>query len=449
MKVYKYRGSDDRETFERDLSSIEKNNFWAPNFLNLNDPCETTISIDSLELQSKFFLPFLGTNSKEKFQPVINAVESILNDTKKIGVYSLSKTFNDELLWAHYANSHKGFCIEYDLDVLLTTYKSNNLYSFPVIYKKVPPSINIKDVLSAQKANSIIHKMAGYKSLRWKYEEEIRIITEEYGDQSYDFQAVKSIYFGLRMLEDQKTEIITRLEGRGINFYQIERIPKTYKFKRVLISNKFGNDITYLCQLPKTNKRSKIVKYQIIEKDFLKYKGKATITIQLESKVDCDELNTIARKIKSDIFGKAERIFIAYIFENDIKGQGYWATSKYEGDNLETSINGLTLEQEQLIIKRLKNETRNTIGMWIDDSPYIGSSLTLLQQNGEIILETFFHDGSKSSCKLISKQFSDKIRYDDFEPNIHGEYFEVGSNGILNYYSPNGVFRTLKPFEYK
>lgn len=42
MRVYKYRGGDDREIFERDLKSIEKNYFWAPDFSKLNDPCETT-----------------------------------------------------------------------------------------------------------------------------------------------------------------------------------------------------------------------------------------------------------------------------------------------------------------------------------------------------------------------------------------------------------------------
>jgi len=43
--------------------------------------------------------------------------------SKKIGIFSLSKKYDDELLWAHYANSHKGFCIEYDLEILLKLFE--------------------------------------------------------------------------------------------------------------------------------------------------------------------------------------------------------------------------------------------------------------------------------------------------------------------------------------
>lgn len=447
MKVYKYRGSDDRKIFERDIYSIEKNYFWAPDFKNLNDPCETTITSDTLISQSKFVLPFFGTRSKEKFQPVIKAVDNVLKHTEKIGIYSLSKTFDDELLWAHYANSHKGFCIEYDLDILLDTYKSNNIYSFPVIYRKEPPSVDIKDVIKSGDSDRIIHKMAGHKSLRWKYEEETRIVTEDYGEQSYDFRAVKSIYFGLRMTKEDKVEIMNRLKGRGIDYYQIERIPKTYKFKRIFVPDKNGNDVTYLCQIPRSDKRKEIANYKIIEKNFFKYKGKATITIQLGAKLDYDELNLIAETIKNDIFRKADRIFISYILENHVKGDGYWATSSYKEEGLKTSINGLTIEQENLLINALKNETRNTIGMWIDETPFVSSNMILLEIGGEIILETMFFDGSKSSKKLKSKKLNGKIRYDDSEPNIHGEYFVIDKNGILNYHSEDGIFRTLTPFD--
>lgn len=449
MKVYKYRGSDERKIFERDLYSIEKNYFWAPDFSNLNDPFETTITSDNLIKQSKFVLPFFGKSSSEKFQPVIEALGDVLAHTEKIGIYSLSKTFDDELLWAHYANSHKGFCIEYDLDILLNTYKSNKIYSFPVIYKKEPPSVDFKDIIKAGKSDTIIHKMAGHKSLRWKHEEEVRIVTEDYGEFSYDFRAIKSIYFGHRMIEEDKDEIMSRLKGRGIDYYQIERIPKTYKFEKVFIPDKNGKNITYLCQIPKSAKRNEIGNYKILEKDFIKYNGKATITIQLSSKLDYDELNSIATVIQSDIFRKADRIFISYVLENSIKGEGYWATSSYEGEILKTSINGLTIEQEKLLIDGLKNEMRNTIGMWVDETPFVSSSMTLLEQEGEIILETKFFDGSQSSKKLKSKKLDDKIRYDDYEPNTHGEYFIVDENGVLNYYSEDGIFRTLKPFTIK
>ena len=38
---------------------------------------------------------------------------------KTVGIYSLSRTPYDELMWSHYGESHEGFCIEYDLERLI------------------------------------------------------------------------------------------------------------------------------------------------------------------------------------------------------------------------------------------------------------------------------------------------------------------------------------------
>ena len=50
------------------------------------------------------------------------STHKIIGFRERAGVYSLSKSqcgFPDrELIWAHYADSHKGFCIEYDIDKL-------------------------------------------------------------------------------------------------------------------------------------------------------------------------------------------------------------------------------------------------------------------------------------------------------------------------------------------
>ncbi|WP_400078292.1 DUF2971 domain-containing protein [Winogradskyella sp. R77965] len=338
MTVYKYRGSDDRKIFERDLNSIERNYFWASDFSNLNDPCETTITSDQLINQSKFVLPFFGKNSKEKFKPVLEAVDTLLAFTRKIGIYSLSKTYNDELLWAHYANSHKGFCIEYDLDILLQTYKSNNIYQFPVVYKKNPPSIDFQDVIKSSESDTIVRKMAGYKSLRWKYEEEIRIVIDDFGIHSYDYQALKSIYFGLRMPEKDKLEIMKRLSGRGINYFQIERIPETYKFKREPIEDSFYKEPNYFTEIIIPDSKEKPCKVKITEKNYWKYKKKADIRIELERPISESELRWLAVKIREEIFYQAELIGMFYYLKDDIEKDFAWATSHYQNEEYKINI---------------------------------------------------------------------------------------------------------------
>ncbi len=450
MKVYKYRGIYDKEIFERDLISIQRNYYWGANFQTLNDPCETIITSDKLTKQSKFILPLLGgKKSEERFSPVMGALNKLLSHTNKIGIYSLSKTYNDELLWAHYANSHNGYCIEYDLNKLLESYDSDRVYSFPVIYKKQPPSIDFNNIIGSGKSNDLIQKMAGYKSIRWEYEEEIRIVTEDYGVHSYDHKAITGIYFGLRMMENHKNEIMKRLKGRGIYYYQIEQIPKTYKFSKKDITDIYGKEITYLCKIPKSKNQNFVVNYKILEKQFYKFKEKATISIELDSKIEEKQLISISNTIKSDIFIKANKIFISFMIKGMLKGNGYWATVNFEGNNLKLSVNGLNLEQEKLLIDSLKEESRETIGMWIDESPYVCSSMTLLNEDGEIILETKYIDGSKSIEKFESTELDIGIKYEQLGGNDHGEYFIIDKNGTLEYFSESGPFKKLKPFRLK
>ncbi|BDD09510.1 hypothetical protein FUAX_19420 [Fulvitalea axinellae] len=444
MQVFKYRGGD-REIFERDLSAIEKNFFWGSNFKQLNDPCETLISSDRFKSETKTFFNLTNKNSEKVLEKVHDALDTFINRGKEIGIYSLSATYNDELLWAHYANSHQGFCIEYDLDLLLESYPSDKIYSFPIKYSKNPPEIDISDI-SGKDGISLVRKLAGNKSKKWDYENEYRIITDKSGEHTYNFKAIQAIYFGLRMPEPWKKEMMTILHGRGIKYYQIFQVEGKYEFDRQEVPDISGSEVTYLRQIPSLNGKKSSINFEIIEKDFNKFNEKATILIELDSKADREQLIWIANKIKEDLFRSARRIFISFRIHGVIAGNGYWATANFDGKELQVSINGLSLEQEKELIEGFENETRETIGMWIDETPFICSSLTLLFNDGATILETKYSDGSKSLEQLKTTQLGSGIRYDNLQGNYHGEYFIVENNGTLKYYSENGLFKELTPF---
>ena len=337
MLVYKYRGGDET-IFQRDLKSLKNNLYYASSSLNLNDPCETISDSEKFITQSKSFSRFLGFKSKEALQIVDESYRDVLSFDQKMGIYSLSQSYLDELLWAHYANSHKGFCIEYDLDLLLESYKSDTKFSFPITYTKKPPVIGLLDV-ATNRNNGIIKKIGGFKSKRWAYEQEFRIITNNCGLHSYNFQAVKSIYFGLRMEEKQRLEIMQRLKGRGIKYYQIEQIPTSYNFTIKKIEDIHGKDITYLCQIPSFITNAQPIRYRIIEKDFWKFKGKATITIELDSLAKIEELEWLANTLRNGLFVQAERIYIFYYIRNQKDTDIAWATSHCENGEFKIRIN--------------------------------------------------------------------------------------------------------------
>ena len=136
MLVYKYRGG----SFTRDLKSLKNDIFWASSTSQLNDPCEGLINIEDFEQQfnhlKNVFYQHSGNLAllEQLSQNIID-----MKDTK-FGIFSLSKTYRDELLWSHYANSHKGFCIEYDLKQLLTGQNANHRYfdvQYSVVFQKV------------------------------------------------------------------------------------------------------------------------------------------------------------------------------------------------------------------------------------------------------------------------------------------------------------------------
>ena len=140
--AYKYRGGDDK-VFERDLESLEKNYFWAPRRLELNDPCETLISAELLRKQIDGLTRLFGLNNAS-IEHLYSALDALMDKRSEVGIYSLSASFDHELLWAHYANSHKGFCIQYDLNLLVNQNRYQDLRVFPVDYEEEFPSISIK-----------------------------------------------------------------------------------------------------------------------------------------------------------------------------------------------------------------------------------------------------------------------------------------------------------------
>jgi hypothetical protein len=240
MKVYKYRYGS-----KRDLDSLEQDYFYAPHPSKLNDPCENLFDVAGIEqtLAQLASMSFVSTKMlSESFFTLFTQIQ------ENVGIYSLSKTVLDELLWAYYANSHTGFCIEYDLEKLGELTKIAG--SFDVLYEHNIPQITLDDLISVQSdVIKILQLTSGTKSKKWQHEDETRIIMDYFGKVEYDFRAVKAIYFGLRMPKmkedlDKNNEslpdylsqvcqeqIMQTLRGRGIKYYQMLLKPMSYEFE--------------------------------------------------------------------------------------------------------------------------------------------------------------------------------------------------------------------------
>jgi hypothetical protein len=138
---------------------------------------------------------------------------------KLFGVLSLTPHFDNYLIWSHYANSHKGFCVEFDTRLLVESVKGHYQQ---VNYSKEIPYFSIMDLLNQE----IITKLIYTKSVDWIYEDEYRITAIHRPNTPVNFnpKALTAIYFGYKMMMEQKIEIIdkVKVEYPWIKFYNME-----------------------------------------------------------------------------------------------------------------------------------------------------------------------------------------------------------------------------------
>lgn len=170
-------------------------------------------------------------------QPNITAII----DSARITCFS--KRADNLLMWSHYADGLRGFCVEFEPELLLLN-EPDYSSIYEVEYKETPAIIDTaliailqdqidyhaealgtqvtgdeetsyQDALedSLHKSNDIFKKMLATKPINWEYEEEIRLITQTFtelkgGDYfKYPPQAIKSVIFGEKMPPKQVTAL--------------------------------------------------------------------------------------------------------------------------------------------------------------------------------------------------------------------------------------------------
>ncbi|MDF0717399.1 DUF2971 domain-containing protein [Muricauda sp. 334s03] len=331
MLVYKYRSGTDN-----DLIAIENNQYWSSSIQQLNDPCEATTDTKRVKHFLNYIGQKVGAKTKEDFELINNNTDEVLSMDDKMGIYSLSKTPLDELLWAHYANSHKGFCIEYDLEVLLKNDGKNHVHSFPVVYSKEPPSIGFLDIIR-NKQNDLIKKFAFYKSKRWEYEQEHRIVTSKKGLNSYDYKALKSIYFGLKTSASDKNQIINLLKERGVNFYQIELEKNSYSFKAVKVETESCIDSNYLKEILISNGKS--IKFEIIKSKIFNSGGIGEFKVLLKQELNKSEIETLINYLKKNLFNEGKVMFFEFFTDQNEIDNLPWVSAEIKKGKIEIQFN--------------------------------------------------------------------------------------------------------------
>lgn len=183
-----------------------------------------------------------------RYQYYINRVmESIRHNTL---IYCFTINNNSLLMWSHYADSHKGVCIEFEVEltekdligVKYSDKKANfDIYtvaSLILAHEFIKKPISTRD----QEFNKIIMKPFYTKSKEWSYEQEIRYIFSEKspervfvekGNYYVKSPKIKSITFGCRvdMNDPSYKKIIEVCGKKGILTRYLETSEESYSLE--------------------------------------------------------------------------------------------------------------------------------------------------------------------------------------------------------------------------
>jgi hypothetical protein len=242
--LYKYR--DWNNCYHK--RTVEQNKVWFSSPNGLNDPydCQLPLVVDEEEIKSDSFCQFL-LSSTESLEVAQTKWAEILENPQKyftqrehelldmyldFGVLSLCERPDNYLLWSHYANGHKGFCIGFDTQQLV---KEDTKGTFEdVKYQLEFPTFKFLEDPSCSFSKALATKHSD-----WNYEKEWRITKSFFADREVNINdtTIKEIYFGAKMDKGSKEEIIEILKYKNplIKFNKMTTSRSVFKVEPIRI----------------------------------------------------------------------------------------------------------------------------------------------------------------------------------------------------------------------
>lgn len=249
-KIYKYQKFDTLS-----ISNLKNQQIYFSDPAVFNDPYDCALEFDSEKLDENQYKVLMKEYLEEIFdieilerirveygehyeldEEFINAVDTGISSAldkiknklfRNKGVACFSAKPDDILMWAYYANGHKGFCLEFDT----STEPFNKAYQ--VKYKDSIPQLKISKIIWGDNEEHRIEPLLT-KYTSWEHEQEYRIIHNEKNlEYTYPAKSLTGIYFGPEIKKEHLEIIALILRGQNpdVQLYQGER--RTDHFKIV------------------------------------------------------------------------------------------------------------------------------------------------------------------------------------------------------------------------
>lgn len=246
-------------------SVLEKSLIWLSHPNTLNDPYDIRLPVrfnfdevnnplffEKLKLVGREFYYWLSPDSRDFKVLIQKRFEEIKKNPKKyfednyrqlrdsnvydvVGVFSLCKNFENETMWANYANNAEGFCIGYNTKLLL---QHLNLNFGHVIYNDIPP---LHSLLKRPDLDSM--DQLYQKHTKWSNEDEFRLITSNINQDKDRLKVIpeiilEEVILGEKMPNKHTDKIIEILKSKYLSKVKLYQAYSgmSYGYKRKEVS---------------------------------------------------------------------------------------------------------------------------------------------------------------------------------------------------------------------
>lgn len=249
-----------RTMLKKELSTLK---FYK--YLSFNNGLQT---LQNLKEDNLIFS--LPSTFNDAFEATVKSADAVFYGDKlstikdSVAISCFSEKNDNFLMFAHYANSFNGICIEYDFSLYNNPNFAPYDFFYPVIYSSRPPTLVLIDKLYDQLQNQNYTNSADlisyftHKASCWKYEREWRFIIpldktksnmcKPIGQSHYKisgFDCISKVYIGCKVddftIDLLKSIIIQKNSTRKgalppIKLYKTERKINAYKltFNKIL-----------------------------------------------------------------------------------------------------------------------------------------------------------------------------------------------------------------------
>ncbi len=225
---------------ERAIEIIRNKQLWFSSTVNFNDPFDCNINLIDFEPNDEQIKMVINDKVQGNRKTRREEIKKNKRNTYRIrnqfseqsneifqnsGICCFSEVNDNILLWAHYADNHKGICLKFN----------NGISEIATMTGKVQYKDNYERASFFNQEGDAIYHLIFTKAKDWIYEKEIRSVRIlDFGKNDFKIEHLTEIIFGCRtdkkvILEMKK--VVSELKLKHIKFKQAKQTKSSFKLK--------------------------------------------------------------------------------------------------------------------------------------------------------------------------------------------------------------------------